>query len=1604
MAAPSTFIPDKAPRSFVPDAPSTFVADSPTEEVELDYSRRQMPDLQATTRGGPPLALPDAKVAGAAFDEELLGGIGDVVTQEGVELPRLVPTMEQFRKFTRDPFTPEEEVSTEAVLATPPTTPEKIVVGGLEGGDELVRGVAQFFTSGPGVLQLGVAATPLAPAVYAKWALDMAEAGFTSVEEAWDAFQKSDYRKASKDAVVAFGSFLGAGAAARHGAKALRTPEVDAFNARTEEANQKALEASMPRQDRIAPLEVKIEAEVLRQNNAPATAAVVEQIAKETPALPESHASPPGGPLSSKTEGEITKSNSVQGAMQAEFDALKKKGVEQQSPAPVAETPKTEAVAEQSAASNLPEQPGLKESEMVGMGAAIPEEFKPSQQLPTANKNASIDADRVARGEAPLMSAMRKSDPELWDQAMSVVENDWQAADKLIARHKAEPFVPTDTDLMVLLHRRTDLKNTFAKLSREYAQAAEEGRVEVSEAARQSRDMVLDQLRELEAIVGRGDTAMGTMTGRALRARRIAMNEDYSMASLIVDREASLKRKLTTEEISELETISKDQARVSAELAKKEAELESRAQEIEAREIAARAIADATADAPSPYVLKLAEDIVKSWDARADRARARLREKWGRTSTGLDPTILVDLSEIGVSHLAHAGLDFARWTARMVDDLGEFAEKAKPYFEKAFERAKRLAEEEKEKRAGPKKAEVDKVIGRATPVEAIDGIVDRVGKRFAKNPQLDFSHAARSIARYYVEQGIKKPLELVDAVHAKLIEVMPELTKRETMDALSGYGRFVPLKKDAVSVALRDATGQMQQIAKLEDMAGGKAPLKTGPERRLPTDEERRLIKQVEEAKRRGGYNVTDPATQLRTNLQAAKTAISNQIKDLSFEIEKRERILKVKTPMVPDAELTALRAQRDALRKEHREIFGDRIISDARKLELAEKVLDRQIKEIQGQLESGEIFPPSKPEKSTLTSPGIESKTQALAELKLRRYYERQGLQPSPQPLDVEAQRRGDALDIQIAAIEKQLETEAVFSKGKKTPGVETPENQARIDKLNELKKERQFARERLQPSPDMDVREAAKLRAEMKAAEVRMKKQIDDMSQAIVTRTKIVKNKRKLELDDKLKTLKAKRDFVKEVYDDVFAPEPLTDAQRLAKWKERTQDKIAEYRERLYEKDFAPRKRPEQPRLDPEAIKLRYDLHKVHNALMEMRLRDELKQRTRARKLVGAAANVYRFSRAVKTTGEFSAVLRQGGPVFLSRPSIIAKNLKPMFEALMSEQAQFKKMDEIMTRDNAPLYERDGLQFTEAGVRLSTMEEYYMFRVSEKMGKHPLTKYPIKFVNAFQRAFTTFLNGVRADAYDVLLDIYGDSPVMRKQIANLINVATGRGSKTVGRYTGVGANTVFFAPRHSISRFQMLVGQPMWYGNKETRKMVATEYARALVGASVVYTLGIMAGGDVETDPRHSDFGKIKFGNTRIDPLFGLVQATRFLAQEISGTRVNKDDKVRPLREGFRMGGNLPKRKPMEPSGLEVAGRFGLSKLAPGPAIGAEFISGEQFGGGSFKLSDAVLGSFVPITYGDILKAMEEQGVERGIAIATLAMFGMGVQTYDVNEKRKD
>src|SRR5690606_38727402 len=144
------------------------------------------------------------------------------------------------------------------------------------------------------------------------------------------------------------------------------------------------------------------------------------------------------------------------------------------------------------------------------------------------------------------------------------------------------------------------------------------------------------------------------------------------------------------------------------------------------------------------------------------------------------------------------------------------------------------------------------------------------------------------------------------------------------------------------------------------------------------------------------------------------------------------------------------------------------------------------------------------------------------------------------------------------------------------------------------------------------------------------------------------------------------------------------------------------------------------------------------------------------------------------------------------------------------------------------------------------------------------------------------------------------------------------------------------------------------------------------------LVYLLSGLMGAELEGDPRSSDFGKIKVGNTRIDPLAGISQVTVLLSRLGSGQIKTGSGRIEPIRG--------PKKKFTTPGGWSLTMRFLRTKLSPSFGLAADLIDGENVVG---EPVDPVTGTarlFIPLSFQDIRETMEEHGVAKGAAISIL------------------
>lgn len=436
------------------------------------------------------------------------------------------------------------------------------------------------------------------------------------------------------------------------------------------------------------------------------------------------------------------------------------------------------------------------------------------------------------------------------------------------------------------------------------------------------------------------------------------------------------------------------------------------------------------------------------------------------------------------------------------------------------------------------------------------------------------------------------------------------------------------------------------------------------------------------------------------------------------------------------------------------------------------------------------------------------------------------------------------------------------------------------------------------------------------------------------------------------------------------------------------RKERQIAEYERRLQEGDFS--KQTREPReLSQEELDAQFKVDQKKREYEKARLQDMLAQRGTKKVVTDSIVEAMLLVKAIKSAYDVSAPGRQGFFALISHPILGFKNIAEMFRALRSEEVVFRIHKEIQGRKNAKLYKEAEVPFTDTEGKIATAEEMFMGRWQEYIPGIP----------ASNRAFVAFLNLMRADLFDAMykysFERRGVKATKEELLAlgDYVAQATGRG--TIKKYESAlqEAGKVLWAPKLVVSRFQMLTGKGLLYGRgtAATRKAVAREYARILGGLAIIYSVDYLVNTTpVETDPTSSDFGKIIVGKTRIDVLAGVSQATVLLGRLGYGESKNiRTGRITPIRgENIPYGGQ---------DSWDVMMRFMRTKLTPVLGIAINLATEKDLIGKKYGWEDVPADLTVPLAMRDIYEAMQEEGIPAGLALGTLGMFGVGLQTHE-------
>ena len=386
----------------------------------------------------------------------------------------------------------------------------------------------------------------------------------------------------------------------------------------------------------------------------------------------------------------------------------------------------------------------------------------------------------------------------------------------------------------------------------------------------------------------------------------------------------------------------------------------------------------------------------------------------------------------------------------------------------------------------------------------------------------------------------------------------------------------------------------------------------------------------------------------------------------------------------------------------------------------------------------------------------------------------------------------------------------------------------------------------------------------------------------------------------------------------------------------------------------------------------------------------------------------NILNAPRELEATADLSGTFRQALLAGMRHPSLIYHNMGPQLRSLASEDYYNRFVGGIQHSDLAAEMEQAKVRITVLGKERAAREEVYQSPWLEK------TPGVGRVIRASGRAYTALLDGVRKDLFEKIYKNHQAAGLFNgmsekeydhylKSLGEFVNNATGQGGKMFGRHAA-SLNTFFWSPRLLASRINMF--NPLYYAHLSpaVRKEALRAFGHFMAAqgiilgtaAVVLNKSGVRA--SVGLDPRSSDFGKIKVGNTRIDTLGGFQQPVVFASREITGKKMNTSTGVlQTLSPGIG-----------HQSRWDVAESFARGKINPSFGIPVDWLHGQNTIGQPFSWTQETYSHAVPLAIQDAIGQTQWPPKPGDIAAAGAGYvgsgLGLGVQSYGKRQTSLD
>lgn len=375
-------------------------------------------------------------------------------------------------------------------------------------------------------------------------------------------------------------------------------------------------------------------------------------------------------------------------------------------------------------------------------------------------------------------------------------------------------------------------------------------------------------------------------------------------------------------------------------------------------------------------------------------------------------------------------------------------------------------------------------------------------------------------------------------------------------------------------------------------------------------------------------------------------------------------------------------------------------------------------------------------------------------------------------------------------------------------------------------------------------------------------------------------------------------------------------------------------------------------------------------------------------------AIVEIAGVAKSAKSTLDNSALFRQGWKVALTHPTIWFKNSLKSFQDITRTLGNKPVMDEV----KADIFSRPNMlngKYIKDKLDIGVTEEQFP-------GSALLEKIPVlgRVHKAAENAFTAFQYRNRADLYDLYTNIAEKSGVKETTgigLGKLVNSLTARGD--LGRLEPAAEvlNNVFFSPRLLKSHIDVLTAHafdPKVSGF--VKKQAAINLLKIVSGTSAILaTANAIMPGSVELDPRSSDFGQIKIGNTRFDVTGGMRSVVTLASRLLTlSSKSSTTGRVYPLNSN----------KYGSATGTDVIYNFFENKLSPAASIIKDLLKGKDFQGNKLTIGGEVLNLLEPLPI-TTFRELQNDPNSANLLLAMMAdALGISTNTYGKKANTKE